>query len=458
MAYAFTFDASACTGCKACQIACKDKNNLPVGVLWRRVYEVSGGSWVKQGDAWATDVFAYYLSIACNHCAHPKCAGVCPTDAFVTREDGIVYINESKCMGCGYCNWACPYDAPQYNPHVGQMAKCNFCYDDLEAGAPPACVSACPMRALDFVEISDLEIESRELAGRERLELWTIPGAEHPFPLPVYSRTEPRLAIQPHAGMDNNLEKMVAGQGEKNFYGRDEFPLLVFTLLAQMAAGITIFSLGFPPTAFSLLSIGLLLALGGLFSCLHLGYVKNAWRAVLHLKKSWLSREILMAGLFGVSWLAWVALSVLKADAGSLDNAQRFSALLGAGMVFSMARVYRLRAVPAWDTWRTETAFFLAAGTLGGLATALLTGESLPAGVGAFILAAEALLALSGKDQISKPAGRLRLGLVAGCLAGAGGMFLLPDLGWGWIAIPTFLLALLEEGIGRWMFYALRSQ
>jgi len=108
MTYAFTFDASACSGCKACQVACKDKNNLPLGVLWRRVYEVSGGSWQKQGDAWKADVFAYNLTIACNHCVHPKCAGVCPTDAYVVRDDGIVYIDESRCIGCGYCAWRVP--------------------------------------------------------------------------------------------------------------------------------------------------------------------------------------------------------------------------------------------------------------------------------------------------------------------------------------------------------------
>ena len=153
MTYAFTFDASACSGCKACQEACKDKNNLPVGVMWRRVIEVSGGGWVQEGEAWTNNVFAYNLSIACNHCVHPKCAGVCPTDAYVHRADGIVYIDPDKCMGCGYCSWACPYNAPRYNPELGQMAKCNFCFDNIDAGLPPSCVAACPMRVLNFVEV-----------------------------------------------------------------------------------------------------------------------------------------------------------------------------------------------------------------------------------------------------------------------------------------------------------------
>src|SRR3990172_514621 len=259
MTYAFIFDASACSGCKACQIACKDKNNLPTGVLWRRVYEISGGTWYpvkarssrpelddKTGvggsnpyAAWVTDVFAYNLSIACNHCEHPKCAGVCPTDAFVVRPDGIVYIDTSKCIGCGYCNWACHYAAPQYNRDAGRMTKCNFCYDNIDAGLPPACVAACPMRVLDFVSLTPAPSPK----GRGELTLWEIPATEHPFPLPKYSRTEPHLAIRPHAAMTNALEKRVSNREEiKPGKTKSELPLVAFTLLGQMAVGIALFS------------------------------------------------------------------------------------------------------------------------------------------------------------------------------------------------------------------------
>ncbi len=181
MTYAFTFDATACSGCKACQEACKDKNNLPVGVMWRRVIEVSGGGWVQEGKAWTNNVFAYNLSIACNHCVHPKCAGVCPTDAYIHRPDGIVYIDPSKCMGCGYCSWACPYNAPRYNSELGQMAKCNFCFDNIDAGLPPSCVAACPMRVLNFVEVDSPETSS-VVKWSVMSELWEMPASEHPFP------------------------------------------------------------------------------------------------------------------------------------------------------------------------------------------------------------------------------------------------------------------------------------
>ena len=140
--YDFYLDTSCCTGCKACQIACKDKNDLPVGVLWRRVVEVQGGEWLPRSDAWLTNVFAYFVSAACMHCELPICAEVCPTRAITRREDGIVTIDPGRCMGCRYCEMACPYKAPQFDPVSGVMTKCDFCYDLLDDGKSPACVAA----------------------------------------------------------------------------------------------------------------------------------------------------------------------------------------------------------------------------------------------------------------------------------------------------------------------------
>jgi anaerobic dimethyl sulfoxide reductase subunit B (iron-sulfur subunit) len=178
MSYAFTFDARFCSGCKACQAACKDKNNLPLGVLWRRVYEVAGGTWQKDGEVWNNTVFAYNLSIACNHCIHPKCAGICPANAYVVRDDGIVILDIDKCIGCGYCSWACPYEAPQYNAEAGHMTKCNFCYDNLEQGLPPACVAACPMRVLDYGKATSEQVVANRLALWMRRPRTSLPSGK----------------------------------------------------------------------------------------------------------------------------------------------------------------------------------------------------------------------------------------------------------------------------------------
>lgn len=470
MTYTFTFDASACSGCKACQIACKDKNDLPLGVLWRRVYEVSGGDWQKQGDAWVTDVFAYNLSIACNHCTHPKCAGVCPTNAYVIRDDGIVLLDTSKCMGCGYCNWACPYSAPQYNYETGYMTKCDFCFDNLELGLPPACVAACPMRVLDSIEVS-----SDLLSVNSHQALWKIPGTEHPYPLPTYSRTEPYLAIKPHAAMSNGLGKVVANREEiypervrrTMFNGKiasgetarltsvfpkawcdalrasDEFPLIAFTLLGQMAVGMAVFSLFFPLSSFILFTIGLLLGFGTLISLLHLGSPFNAWRAFNNLSKSWLSREILMTGLFAGSWL----LTLISPGFGKW-----LLAITGIGLVYSMAQVYRLKSAPGWNSWRTPVSFFLSAGMLGALAVNFWLYQPLLPLVAALPLAVEAVT-LPEARPAHKTARQVRVSLIRAGILAALIISFLPESLSAWANFSIFLIVFVEDILGRWLFY-----
>ncbi len=365
MSYIFTFDASACTGCKACQAACKDKNNLPGGVLWRRVFEISGGEWQRAGDAWVNNVFAYNFSMACNHCIHPKCAGVCPTNAYRVRDDGIVILDSSKCIGCGYCNWACPYAVPQYDCAAGFMSKCNFCADRIDAGESPACVAACPMRVLGFS--TD---KSYSESGYEA-PLWSLPGAEHPYPMPEYSRTQPHVLVKKHPAMANNIKKVVANREEvKTGKPKSELPLVIFTLLVQMAVGIIWVDLllylqplalnmsgNYIPGSLLLVLAGGCLLVGTLVALLHLGTKRNAWRMISNLKKSSLSKESLLVGLFGMS-LA----TLFIADIPALHW---LTALFGVGLIYSMANVYYLRSMPAWNNSFTLFSFLLSAILLG---------------------------------------------------------------------------------------------
>jgi anaerobic dimethyl sulfoxide reductase subunit B len=182
--YGFYLNTSGCTGCKACQIACKDKNELPVGILWRRVVEASGGEWLQSGASWIANTFTYFVSMACMHCENPICMEVCPTTAIHQRDDGIVLINDKKCVGCHYCEWACPYKALQFDDAAGVMTKCNFCYDYLDAGKAPACVSACQMRVLDFGDIDQLRAK--------------YGAVDDIYPLPEPSITEPSIVMTPH--------------------------------------------------------------------------------------------------------------------------------------------------------------------------------------------------------------------------------------------------------------------
>jgi anaerobic dimethyl sulfoxide reductase subunit B len=182
---AFYFDASACTGCKACQVACKDKNDSPLGVIWRRVFHYEGGGWVNQDGFWvANNVFAYSVSVACNHCINPTCQQVCPTGAITKRSDGVVLIDYDKCIGCRYCEWSCPYGAPQFNETTGYMTKCNFCYDLVDQGKAPACVDGCTMRCIEFGDLAELQAKYGKLDAIE--------------PLPEAKYTIPALVITPH--------------------------------------------------------------------------------------------------------------------------------------------------------------------------------------------------------------------------------------------------------------------
>ncbi|WP_172636000.1 DMSO/selenate family reductase complex B subunit [Photobacterium profundum] len=154
--YGFYIDSSKCTGCKTCQLSCKDNKDLDIGVNYRRIYEYAGGNWIKDGDTFRQDVYSYYLSIACNHCDEPACTKVCPSGAMHKREDGFVIVDEDVCIGCKYCEMACPYGAPQYNEEKGHMTKCDGCYERVGQGLEPICVGSCPLRALEFGPIAEL--------------------------------------------------------------------------------------------------------------------------------------------------------------------------------------------------------------------------------------------------------------------------------------------------------------
>lgn len=145
----FYFDMEACIGCRTCQIACKDKNNLDVGVLFRRVRSFETGVYPQPN--------AFNYSGACNHCSEAKCVKGCPTGAMYHAEDGTVQHDNDKCIGCRYCIWNCPYGAPQYIEEKGVVMKCDSCKDLRDAGQNPACVDACLMRCLDFGEIDKLK-------------------------------------------------------------------------------------------------------------------------------------------------------------------------------------------------------------------------------------------------------------------------------------------------------------
>lgn len=182
--YAFHFDGTRCTGCKTCEMACKDYKDLSVGIAYRKVYEVTLGETKKADDGtFSTDCVSYPLSMACNHCDDPACAKVCPTGAMHKDGDtGLVSVDKDKCIGCGYCHMACPYNAPKVDREKGHSVKCDGCAERVAAGEKPVCVEACPARALDFGTVEEMKKtgEQADIA-----------------PLPEKSYTDPNFYVKP---------------------------------------------------------------------------------------------------------------------------------------------------------------------------------------------------------------------------------------------------------------------
>ena len=171
--FGFHFDMSRCIGCKACQVACKDRHGLAAGDFFRRA------------DIFASDADCdyYCYSGACSQCREPECARGCPTGAMFQREDGTVGNDRHKCIGCGTCVWSCPFGAPVISARSGQARKCDSCSHERQAGNQPVCAAACVSNCLTFGDIDEL---------RERLGGTT----EHALPfLPDAGTTCPALLI-----------------------------------------------------------------------------------------------------------------------------------------------------------------------------------------------------------------------------------------------------------------------
>jgi len=164
----FYFDQTACIGCKTCQIACKDKNDNPIGVLFRQVHTFEGG---KFPHPWVA-----FLSVSCNHCENPRCVQNCPTGASYKRaEDGLVVIDQDLCIGCQYCIWSCPYGARYFIEEKGIVGKCDGCLDLVSQGLNPACVDSCLMRVLEFGDLDELR---QKHPDSQVLSLAGVPDAD----------------------------------------------------------------------------------------------------------------------------------------------------------------------------------------------------------------------------------------------------------------------------------------
>ena len=180
---AFLTDASLCIGCKACEVACKEWNELPddgfswsgysydntraLGAsTWRHVLFLEQKQSMGSQLAGITEPFRWqFLSDVCKHCANAGCLEACPTGSIVRTEVGSVFVQPDICNGCGYCVVSCSFGVIEKRPEDGRAFKCTFCYDRQKAGLIPACAKACPTQSIQF---GDLEVLRQR--GKKRVQ------------------------------------------------------------------------------------------------------------------------------------------------------------------------------------------------------------------------------------------------------------------------------------------------
>jgi formate dehydrogenase iron-sulfur subunit len=172
MTRALLIDVTRCTGCRGCQVACKQWNELPgektsVSTSWTNPKELSAYTWTHvdfREVPNAAGGFSWnFVHKRCFHCLEPACVSACPVGALQKTEEGPVVYDASRCIGCRYCMVACPFEIPKFTWDSAQpvIAKCTFCADRLADGQEPACAKSCPTDAIQFGERDDLIVEAQ---------------------------------------------------------------------------------------------------------------------------------------------------------------------------------------------------------------------------------------------------------------------------------------------------------
>ncbi|MBE6473491.1 MAG: dimethyl sulfoxide reductase subunit B [Coriobacteriaceae bacterium] len=206
--YGFYFDNSRCTGCRTCELACKDYKDLDQTHAFRRIFDYEGGATTAAEDGTVVSTaYAYHLSMACNHCAEPACLTSCPAAAIEKdSKTGIVKINQDKCKGAKLCIDACPYGVPIFVESVNKANKCDLCSERVAAGLKPICVEACPMRALEFGDIDELRKAHPE-------------AVDAIAPMPADSKTGPSICILKSPAAKDATDTTGAVANEKEVTG-----------------------------------------------------------------------------------------------------------------------------------------------------------------------------------------------------------------------------------------------
>ncbi len=292
----FFFDLNKCVGCHACVVACEIENGTEQHQPWRAISTFNAFQ--------NPDLPVFHYSLACNHCEDAPCMYNCPAVALI-RDNSMQTIEHlaDRCIGCKYCTWACPYDAPKFIETTGVVEKCTLCRHRLDEDKKPACANLCPTGALDYREIKIKE--QNRIAGFT--EAGVLPKIEI---VELRRKKGPEMALS-LSGQEHKDYRKLSSVSRSKISLNKEWTLVLFTLMVAVMNGY--FTAGM--LGFSDLSPWLFTGIGFFsiaLSSVHLGKKHLAWRAILNVKDSWLSREILFYSLFLSLGLLWFFLPEIK--------------------------------------------------------------------------------------------------------------------------------------------------
>ena len=359
--YAFEVDLDRCSGCKACVTACHSLNGLDAKETWRDVGLLVGGT--------SSAPMMQHVTTACHYCLQPACISACPVDAYEKDPiTGIVRHLDDQCFGCQYCTLACPYDVPKYHKTKGIVRKCDMCSQRLSQGEPPACVQACPHEAITIQIIDTHRVQEDSEASH------FLPAAPDPdFTLPTTSYKTQRVFPR------NMLPADYFSVSPQH----PHWPLILMLVFTQLSVGAFVVGClldhGIPPHlaaafrpwhATNSLVFGLVALVASVF---HLGRPLYAFRGIIGLRHSWLSREILAFGIFAKLAVLYALGCWFASEAADWKSqiAQQLL-LLGwpvciAGLVgvLCSAMIYAFTRKELWSSGQTATRFLLTSAVLG---------------------------------------------------------------------------------------------
>ncbi|MEM9587780.1 MAG: DmsC/YnfH family molybdoenzyme membrane anchor subunit [Planctomycetota bacterium] len=393
---AFEVDLDACSGCKACVVACHTMNGLEEEESWRRV-----GTVVADAEAVVSGPAIQHVTTACHHCEDPGCLNGCPVKAYDKDPvTGIVRHLDDQCIGCKYCTMMCPYEVPKYSDRLGIVRKCDMCHQRLSVGEAPACVQSCPNEA---IKITVVDVDTTLAIPAEARLAAGAPDSAITRPTTVY-KSERLAEIDASVPQDQGVDPVA----------EDHWPLAGMLVGTQVAVGLILAERcgatlalltgeEYPEMATRVASlVALAVAGAGMGAApLHLGQPLRAWRVFLGLRTSWLSREAIVLGKFmgllsvAVALLWLPVLLSFELTAGLIPEAVLewipawagkaawgLSIPLGIVGLYTSAMIYIATKRQLWRPQRTFTRFFGSAVTGGSAAaTSVLALTSAPASV-----------------------------------------------------------------------------